>query len=157
MSLLKPQRTRPWREVEIKERRKLLRLRWREHLEDIYCTLRAGFQSVGSMYYFTLPRIVLCQLFLTGKTSREIGKGILCIPTKWQALAFNHRVYGVKLLSIEMYEFAAPGMGRILFTLKTILEGSLLEIEFRLRLQTAFLSHGNHRCSLHQLATAPSW
>lgn len=87
------------------------------------------------MYYFTLPRIVLRQLFLTGKTVREIGKGILCIPTKWQALVFNHIVYGVKLLSIEMYEFAAPGMGRILFTLKTILEGSLLEIEFRLRLQ----------------------
>lgn len=72
------------------------------------------------MCYFTAPRIVLRQLFLTGKNDHGVAKGILCIPTKWQASAFNHRVCGVKLLSIEMYEFVALGMGCILFRLKTI-------------------------------------
>lgn len=107
-----------------------------EGFHGIYCTFK--FHSARSMCYFAAPRIVLHQLFLTGKNDHGVAEGILCISTKWQASAFNHRICGVKLRSIEMYEFVALGMGCILFTSKTIPEGAFAEIEFRLR--TAFPS-----------------
>lgn len=81
MSLLEPQRTRPRREVEIKKEKGTEIVMKGELGRDILYI--ESWVSVSRQYVFTLPHIVLCQLFLTGKTVREIGKGILCIPTKW--------------------------------------------------------------------------